>query len=95
MLLAIKEVFYHPQRSCGKVMFLHLFVSHSVHRGGLCPGGLCPGGSLSKGSLSGGRGLCLGDPPYSIAQAVCILLECILVSSERLDLLLIRGNVGG
>ena len=93
MLLAIKEVFYHPQRSCGKVMFLHLSVSHSVHRGvsvqgvsvwgGLCLGGLCLGG------------LCQGDPPYSIAQAVCILVECILVSSERLDLLLITGNVGG
>ena len=25
--------FYHPQRSCSKVMFLHLSVSHSVHRG--------------------------------------------------------------
>ena len=25
--------FYHPQHSCGKVMFLHLSVSHSVHRG--------------------------------------------------------------
>ena len=24
---------YRPQRSCGKVIFLHLFVSHSVHRG--------------------------------------------------------------
>ena len=24
---------YRPQRSCGKVMFLHLSVSHSVHRG--------------------------------------------------------------
>ena len=25
--------FYRPQRSCGKVMFLHLSVSHSVHGG--------------------------------------------------------------
>ena len=24
---------YRPQRSCGKVMFLHLSVSHSVHEG--------------------------------------------------------------
>ena len=24
---------YRPQQSCGKVMFLHLSVSHSVHRG--------------------------------------------------------------
>ena len=31
--------YYRPQRSCGKVMFLHLSVSHSVHR--------------ERGSLSG------------------------------------------
>ena len=31
---------YRPQRSCGQVMFLHLSVNHSVHRGG---GGLCLG----------------------------------------------------
>ena len=58
-----------PQQSCGKVMFLHLSVSHSVHGvgggiWGLCPnmhhrshnqkGGLFPGGSLSGGSLSNG-----------------------------------------
>ena len=64
--------YYRPQRSCGKVMFLHLSVSHSVHRG-LClsmhlpvqvvsvQGGLCPGGSLLRGSLSRGSlsgGLC-------------------------------------
>ena len=29
--------FYRPQRSCGKVMFLHLSVSHSVHRGDTPP----------------------------------------------------------
>ena len=29
--------FYRPQRSCGKVMFLHLSVSHSVHGGGGVP----------------------------------------------------------
>ena len=35
---------YRPQRSCGKVMFLHLSVSHSVHRGGSASGsggGVC------------------------------------------------------
>ena len=31
---------YRPQRGCGQVMFLHLSVNHSVHRGG---GGLCLG----------------------------------------------------
>ena len=29
-------IFTARKRSCGKVMFLHLSVSHSVHRGGLC-----------------------------------------------------------
>ena len=29
--------FYRPQWSCGKVMFLHLSISHSVHRGCLPP----------------------------------------------------------
>ena len=27
-------LYYRPQRSCGKVMFLHLFLSHSIHSGG-------------------------------------------------------------
>ena len=49
--------YYRPQRSCGKVMFLHVSVILFV--GGLCPsmhhrshdqkGGLCPAGSLSRG----------------------------------------------
>ena len=38
---------YHPQRSCGKVMFLHLSVILSMGGGGLCPGDPCPG----RGSL--------------------------------------------
>ena len=36
---------YHPQRSCSKVMFLHLSVSHSVHRGdevSITPSGQTP-----------------------------------------------------
>ena len=64
------HVCYLPQRSCSKVTFLHLSVSHSDYGGrgslsqhaphvtwpgGLCPGGLCPGGSLSMGvSVQGG-----------------------------------------
>ena len=49
--------FYGPQRSCGKVMFLHLSVSHSVHRRGVCPSmhhRSHDWGSLSKGFLSRG-----------------------------------------
>ena len=29
-----KKCCYRPQRSCGKVVFLHLSVSDSVHKGG-------------------------------------------------------------
>ena len=42
--------FYRPQTKFAKVMFLHLSVSHSVHRGGEVGGGGClgphPGGKL-------------------------------------------------
>ena len=31
-----KASYYHSQQSCSKVMFLHLSVSHSVHRRGVC-----------------------------------------------------------
>ena len=51
---------YRPQRSCGKVMFLYLSVSHSVHRGVSVPActtchmtrGYSVQGSLSRGSQS-------------------------------------------
>ena len=58
--------YYRPQRSYGKVMFLHLcvilFTGGSLS-GGSLSGGSLSGGSLSGGSLSGGSlsgGLCLG-----------------------------------
>ena len=64
------QYFYHrPQRSCGKVMFLHLSVilftgdvSVPACTTGHMTGGLCQGGSLSRVgvSLSGGS-LCLGE----------------------------------
>ena len=71
-------LYYRPQRSCGKVMFLHLCVI--LFTGGLCPvgvsvqGDLCPevlypGGSLSRGSLS--ESLCPGDPSLS-RGCVCL-----------------------
>ena len=65
--------YYRSQRSCGKVMFLH--VSDSVHRGGgslsqhapqvTWPGGVS--GSLSRGSLSIG-GFYLGCPRGSLSR---------------------------
>ena len=83
------------KRSCGKVMFLHLFVI-------LFTGGLCPGGSLSRGTLSRGvsvpgvsvqgylsrrtlsRGSLSGRPslPCGKERAVHIPLECILVCTS-------------
>ena len=139
-------LYYRTQRSCGKIMFLHLSViqfrgAESLSRGdlclglsvrgrGVCPGGvsvqrdLCPGGLCPEGlcgvslqgdisvqrgisvqdghlcpggisvqgvsvqeggrSLSAGGGLCQGDPPpYGYMRAVCIPLECILVSMHN------------
>ena len=41
--------YYRPQRSCGKVMFLHLSVSHSVHR--VCVGQTPPPEDISQHAL--------------------------------------------
>ena len=62
---------------------------------GLCPGSLSRGVSVQGVSVQGV--LCLGgiyvrekplnrDPPYGKEQAVCILLECILVFLAKLSL---------
>ena len=75
--------YYHPQRSCGKVMFLHLCVI--LFTGGV--GSLSRGfGSLSRGMVFvQARSLSLGVsvreflPPNGNMRAVRILLECILV----------------
>ena len=51
---------YRPQRSCGKVMFLHLSMGVSVHGGGGWGRGLCLWGSLSCRVFVGGECLCPG-----------------------------------
>ena len=78
--------FYRPQRTCGKVMFLHLcvilFTGGSLSRGGLCPGG---------------TGLCQGDPPRTVtcgryasySNAFLLLVD----SLERENLWFTRRNV--
>ena len=38
----VKTDYYHPQTKFAKVMFLHLSLSHSVHRGGGVPGQVHP-----------------------------------------------------
>ena len=66
-------------RGCAKVLFLHLSVSHSVHRRGLHPGGLYPAGVCIQRGL--GR-----TQPHRILwdttineRVVRVLQECILV----------------
>ena len=71
--------FYHPKRSCGKGMFLHLSVSHSVDRG-VCqtpqadtppggpswadtPLGMCPHGQIPPGADSPQADTPLGRHP--------------------------------
>ena len=54
----------------------------SVQGGSVQGEGLCPEGRVSiQGGLCPG-GLCQGHPLYGNEQAVCILLECILVCNE-------------
>ena len=75
-------LFYRPQTKFAKVMFLHLSVSHSVHRGGCLP--QCILGYTPLGADTPREQTCpppaqcmLGDTGNK--QAVRILLECILV----------------
>ena len=57
---------YRSQRSCGEVMFLHLSVSHSVHRGEACmpwevrmPGGVHALGGMHAWGACMPRGTCM------------------------------------
>ena len=51
--------FYRPQMKFAKVMFLHLSVSHSVHRGGVCGGEhTWQGGHEWQGGMHGRWGVC-------------------------------------
>ena len=86
-------IFYRPQRSCGKVMFLHLSVSHSVHRGRawhahpathtplpcLPPCHTCPTSHACPPATH--APLPMTSRHAVNERAVRILLECILVSS--------------
>ena len=65
-------------QSCGKVMFLHLSVSHSVHRGGVCVWAHPPGRHLSV-ILFTGECLARHPPRRPLQRTVRILVECILV----------------
>ena len=53
---------YRPQRSCGKVMFLHLSVCHSVHRGRHAWGACVVGGMRDRGvRVTGGMHVGKGE----------------------------------
>ena len=68
-LLALLYVyFYRLQRSCGKVIFSQVSVSHSVHRGG-CLADTTPGADTPWVETSLGRHLPLGQTP-SLAQCM-------------------------
>ena len=88
-LLCTRWVDNQEHRSCGKVMFLHLSVSHSVHRGVSLtetplietPRDRNPSGQrphLNWDPLDRDPALDR-DPLYGKERAVRILLECILV----------------
>ena len=64
------ENFYHPQRSCGKVMFSQAYVKNSVHGGGGCIPGQTPPRQTPPPFL---------DTTGYGQQVGGILLECILV----------------
>ena len=68
--------YYRPQTKFAKVIFLHLSVGHSVHRGCLHPGGVC-----IQGGWADPRNQTLRDTVNE--RWVRILLECILVNKLR------------
>ena len=67
LVLKEKPIIAARKRSSGKVMFLHLSVSHSVHRGGhawqdgVCEGGMC-----------GERGPCVAKVAC-MAKGACVV----------------------
>ena len=66
---------YCPQRSCGKAMFLHLSVSHSVNRRRVSGRHIPPGRHPRADTTPPSRQL--------LQRTVRILLECILVYSKN------------
>ena len=85
--------YYRPQRGCGKVVLLHLSVSHSVHcsEGGLYrhPLGRHPGADTPLGRLPLGRHPPRADSPLRrlLHRTVRILLECYLVTNFFLTII--------
>ena len=64
-------LYYRPQRSCGKVMFLHLSLSHSIHSGGASVKHL-PGQTIPQADPLG-RSPRQTTPPARHPPAQCML----------------------
>ena len=84
--------FYRPQTKFAKVIFLHLFVSHSVHRGA-CVAGVCAWWGACMVGACVVEGACMAEGACVVWQilrdmvnerVVRILLECILVYDSLL-----------
>ena len=82
------QYFYRPQTKFGKVMFLHLSVSHSVHGGCACSrGGTCSWGVPALGSLPAPGGCLLRGrvpaPGEGVCSGGCLLQGGCLVETPR------------
>ena len=65
--------FYRPQTKFAKVMFLHLFVSHSVHRGGACM--VAGGHAWLQGACMVGRECVLAGGHAWLWGGACMVAE--------------------
>ena len=69
-------LYYRPQTKCAKVMFLHLSVSHSVHRGGVCivtGGAYVVGGHAWLGGMRGCGGACMVGGGNAWLWGACVV----------------------
>ena len=77
-----------PQRSCNKVMFLHLCVILFTRWGagmGLCPGGLCPGKFLSvrpPNTVTCGRYASYWNAFLFSFEFICLNFSCIFLCNS-------------
>ena len=84
------QCYYRPQTKCGKVMFLHLPVSHSVQKGDVSQHAMgrgCTRPGIQPPNQTPTPRQTPPTPRWALKRAVLILLECILVRKET-DLLI-------
>ena len=74
-------IYYRPQRSCGKVIFSQVSVSHSVHSGGgRCGMGACTAG----GCVAGGACMAGGYEIWSMSGRYASYWNAFLFTSQML-----------